>query len=65
MSETIPVRTQKDRAADVAGHPARQPVVAAPVEATKPASPVLSLRYEHLNTWYGAFHALQDINVAV
>ncbi|HRX79075.1 MAG: phosphate ABC transporter ATP-binding protein [Planctomycetaceae bacterium] len=27
--------------------------------------PAISLRYEHLNTWYGAFHALHDINMAV
>ena len=65
MSETTPVRIQMDQAANVAGHAARQPAVASPVETLTSTSPVIALRYEHLNTWYGGFHALHDINLAV
>ena len=72
MSETLPVRENKDLPADDDSNTARQPVAASPEQAapetatnSTSAEPEVSLRYDGLNTWYGAFHALHDVNMDV
>jgi len=72
MSETLPAREQKDSTPHQAASAERQPAVSlsklsppASAETTTKLDPVISLRYERLNTWYGAFHALNDVNMDV
>ncbi len=72
MSETLPVREREDLPAQKAASAERQPAAALPkrsppasAQTTTESEPAISLRYERLNTWYGAFHALQDVNMNV
>ncbi len=72
MSETLPVREQEDLPAQKAASAERQPAAALPklsptasAQTTTHSEPAISLRYERLNTWYGAFHALHDVNMDV
>jgi phosphate transport system ATP-binding protein len=72
MSDTLPNREQTEspgqekpiaKGQGTASSPKHSP--SAIEETKKTPALVIALRYERLNTWYGAFHALHDVHMEV
>ena len=65
MSETTPLPTSKQKVAGPVERELRSTSTSTRAETPKQTESVISLRYENLNTWYGDFQALHDVNLLV
>lgn len=72
MSDTLPNREQPDSPAQEVPTAKEQDVALSTKhsppafeDGTETPEPAISLRYERLNTWYGAFQALHDVHMNV
>lgn len=65
MSETTPLPIDAEKVERKAEGSLRSAATVSTAEKAKSKTPSISLRYEQLNTWYGDFHALHDINMLV